>query len=185
MYTFTSCRGHQEIFQITMIFTERWGDVGCIHTQLFHVFLIWPQYQKNFWVLWRKFSTQISESGSGGADNFVSLYTLKSEDVINVEDILYQCWGYSQLHHSLTQIFDLKISMRILKSFMTVGPGGHQYMYWYYLKSENFPTNLSLSNPTIVFSPIQPCFCIFSEISAMKNVFESELEILNVWATNM
>jgi hypothetical protein len=35
----------------------------------------------------------------------------------------YKGWRYSQLPHSLMQIFDLRISLRILKSFMTVGPG--------------------------------------------------------------
>jgi hypothetical protein len=34
----------------------------------------------------------------------------------------YQGRGYFQLQHFLTQIFELRISLRILKSFMTVGP---------------------------------------------------------------
>jgi hypothetical protein len=71
---------------------ERCGPLAsCLYFELFlhcDTLILTTDCSIYFWVFSRKFSAEISENENGGAGNFLSLYILKSENMIKFEDII-------------------------------------------------------------------------------------------------
>jgi hypothetical protein len=83
---------------------------------------LWPQCHNTLSILKKILNSNIWVWEWGSWELCKSLHTFKSE--------LRIFSTYSQVSHSVTQIFELRISLRILKSFMTVGPVFLAHLSW-------------------------------------------------------